>query len=79
MVRDLSSSDCNFHAVGLSMMLKVNQDEYLEIFEMAALKIYVHPYNQLIFGGSLSFSAMPGASSTLRASKSTHLSLGGSK
>ncbi|KAI6184598.1 EGF-like domain protein [Aphelenchoides bicaudatus] len=63
---------------GLSMMLKVHQDEYLEIFEMAALKIFVHPYNQLIFAESLSFNAMPGASSTLRVQKSTHKSKGGS-
>jgi hypothetical protein len=60
-------------------MLKVNQDEYLEIFEMAAIKVFIHPYNQLIFAESLSFNAMPGASTTLRVSKSTHLSLGGSK
>jgi hypothetical protein len=60
-------------------MLKVNQDEYLETFEMAAIKIYIHPYNQLIFGESLSFNALPGASTTLRVYKSTHLSLGGSE
>lgn len=61
------------------MMLKVQQDEYLGIFEMAALKIFVHPYNQLVFDQSLSFNAMPGASTTLRVSQATHQSLGGRK
>lgn len=61
------------------MMLKVNQDEYLEIVEMAAMKIFVHPYNQLIFAESLSYNAMPGASTTLRVSKATFKNKGGRK
>lgn len=74
-----SASKPAFILLGLSMMLNVQQNEYLETLEMAALKIFVHPYNQLIFRESLSFNAMPGASSTLKVSKSTYVSLGGSK
>ncbi|CAD5215095.1 unnamed protein product [Bursaphelenchus xylophilus] len=62
---------------GLSMLTKVNEQEYIPWLDIAMMSVYVHPFNTLVFAESLSFDAIPGAISVLRVSKSTYTRLGG--
>ncbi|KAI6221564.1 EGF-like domain protein [Aphelenchoides besseyi] len=62
---------------GLSMLVNIQQSEYIDWIDLATLNIYVHPFNQPVFAESLSYDVMPGAVSGLRVAMNTYTSLGG--
>ncbi|KAI6179095.1 hypothetical protein M3Y98_00573500 [Aphelenchoides besseyi] len=62
---------------GLSMLVNLQQSEYIDWIDLGTLNIYVHPFNQPVFAESLSYDVMPGALSNLRVAMNTYTSLGG--